>query len=491
MSSLLLTTPEQHDLDDPTVERNPRRVQKWLKELPLLNTVESLRLLRNALEPLNEQRMEARERLTLLDLYLPVARKLLEAVDPRQYAYRTLPGEQRRSCVEELERTGLALAGGYKILVREALLAPRPGAGLDIALARALEMLVRAMLKSYGFYRPLPPFLFLEINQLCRLALEHGLLQAPLSGESAGGATVGGCYHAAVLLPLADPFHLEEGEVERLFAVLLRYTNLCRLVPGAEPDLPEGCYRVDLCADRPARAAGSAPAPEDEAPAVVDARAAMHAMHRALLAMPAKERPASAEAALLRQLLPENPGGEQRRHAREATRQEVGLLLGLEAVHGSLVPGGASAAEAWQVLDTSAGGYRLHQAGTPRCEPRVGELAAVIVTREGVKPAPRLALVRWVKEGREGGTELGLECLEGTAAAVHCSAGDVPGESVPCLFLNASPEQTLSATLLAPKGLYVPGRELEIQVGGKCIPVRAARCVLETGCVERFEFAAR
>ena len=44
MELLNLSIPEQHDYNDPTVERDVERLQAWLTDLPLMDVVETVRL---------------------------------------------------------------------------------------------------------------------------------------------------------------------------------------------------------------------------------------------------------------------------------------------------------------------------------------------------------------------------------------------------------------------------------------------------------------
>jgi hypothetical protein len=67
--TLLLTTPEQHSFEDPTLELDEKRLSKWLASLPVLNAGDSLRQVLGALEPLNEQRLDVDKRLRLMGLY--------------------------------------------------------------------------------------------------------------------------------------------------------------------------------------------------------------------------------------------------------------------------------------------------------------------------------------------------------------------------------------------------------------------------------------
>ena len=62
MDALKLSIPEQHDFTDPTVERDVDRLHDWLTNLPLMDVVETVRLVHGALDSLNEQKLPAEQR---------------------------------------------------------------------------------------------------------------------------------------------------------------------------------------------------------------------------------------------------------------------------------------------------------------------------------------------------------------------------------------------------------------------------------------------
>ena len=82
MESLNLSVPAQHDYTDPTVELDPARLQVWLSDLPLMNVVETVRLVSGALAALNEQKLAPEERFRCLEAYRPTVLRLFETVDP-------------------------------------------------------------------------------------------------------------------------------------------------------------------------------------------------------------------------------------------------------------------------------------------------------------------------------------------------------------------------------------------------------------------------
>lgn len=490
-TSLILTVPEQHDLVDPTVERNPRRLQRMLDELPIMNLLESVRLIGDALEPLNEQRLPPLERLALLDAYRVTVRKLFMTGGPAGLRQLPMGKAERVQAIEGLERLCLALAGGYKIVVRA--LHRETGNQLDAllrSLQGAMEQLALALVHSYRYHRPVPPFVFLEMHQLYRLVRARGWLDAP---ADASGVNLSGHYHAALLLSLCDPFHLPDGMADHYHRSLLRYAALVRILPGAQWNgKGEGQCLLDLQGDSPPRLCVRLDSPlEADEPYRMDMQPALDAMHRQLLAMASEQRGQAVEAVLLRILLPQVGQGDARRAPRQADDRMLEVVMGLAAVHEYLLRGAQDAGpgHSLRVVDSSEQGMRL---SWPRAAPGEVAVGDILAARPGEgQSATRLGLVRWVRSERDGSTDLGLEWLAGRASAVHCRMPETPAATpLPCLFLPSGTRPGSSATLLVPGGLLQQDQRLLLDVGSREVRVRIARRVIETACIEGFEFAS-
>lgn len=502
----ILTTPEQHDLSDPTVERNPKRLQEWLNELPLMNVGESLRQLINALEPLNEQRMPPLERLALLNLYREPVAKLFASSTPADLRRLPISKAERQQAVDNLERLCLGLAGGFKLVVKGLYAQSEEQRGaFGRALEGALTQLARSLVHSYRCYRPVPPFVFLELHQLYRLARQQGLA---LATEGEPKASLAARYQAIMLLALTDPFHLSEGSVERLYRVLRQVSHLARTIPGHSWEgSPEGLYALDLRSDSPPALCVRLTSPaEADDPYLLDGRSAVQALHQALAQRPAQRRGQTVEAQLLRSLVPEVPGSDQRREGRHSDGRWLELLVGLDAMHdylaqrtgtaptrrmgSSLELAGGGEVHAMRVLDASAKGMRLHWGGAGLGELQVGDLLGVLSDTAEVLPRLQLATIRWVRCERDGSAALGVELVDGRPSAVNCrQADEEQGDVVRCLFLPSAAD-TASAGLIAPSGLYAPQRRLLLYVGRREVSVRMGQLVQETELWERFEFAA-
>jgi hypothetical protein len=494
-TSLILTTPEQHDFVDPTVERNPRRLQRWLDDLPLMNLLASAHQVIQALEPLNEQRVPPRERLDLLDAYRVTVRKLFMTGGPAGLGQLPMSKAERVQAITDLEQLCLALAGGYKVVVKA--LHRETGKQEDAllrSLQGAVEQLGLALVHSYRYHRPVPPFVFLELHQLYRLVRARGLLDA---AADASGVNLSGHYHGTMLLALCDPFHLPDGMADLYHRTLLRYAALARIVPGAQwTGSGEGQCLLDLQSDSPPRLCVRLQAPVDaDDPYLLDLQPAVAAMHRQLLGLSAEQRQQAPEASLLRILLPAAPQGDPRRSPRRSDGRWLEVLTGLQDIHDCLqrrergAEAAAAAAHSLRVVDSSAEGMRLSWPDAALGDIQVGELLAVLSDSGEQLPRLQLGLVRWVRSERSGSTDLGVELLAGQASAVHCRPlDDATAAPWPCLFLPSRAGG--SAGLLAPREIYQEGRRLLLQVGTREVRVRAARRVIETACIDGFEFAS-
>jgi len=504
MDALNLTTPWQHDYNDPTVERDVERLREWLTNLPLMNVVETVRLVLGALNALNEQKLGDELRFSFLEVYRSTVQRLFQTLDPLHLRQLALSRPQRQEAIDGLAQLFLVLAGGYKLIIM-ARYAGAAGAGADSLLGqsinRALEQLVLAQLDSYRFYRELPPLLVGESHVLYRTARHHGLLNVTVSADDDAqpSFTAAEIYHAGMLLSLTEPERLAEGEVGLLFDVLLQHAGRCRIIPGNRWEgKGEGLFLLDLRTQLLPVPCTSLKSPVRAGePFLLDATGALDAIRGQQEQTPEKVRMQSPEAKLSRLLMPEHSARLRRREQRRSDGRYAGIITGLEAVHGWLVrhreAGADDAAGLVQcrVLDSSPNGMKLSWQEGGSGDVQVGEMLGV-VEGEDNRHSMQLAVVRSIRVYREGGLETGVQLLPGGLGAVTCSFPDTPGqEKVLALFMPAREAEQVSATLVAAGGLYRKGRNLVIDVGGREIHVRAGRRVFECPLYDRFEFSAQ
>ncbi|HFD80155.1 MAG TPA: hypothetical protein ENK05_07180 [Gammaproteobacteria bacterium] len=492
--SLFLTTPDQHDFQDPTVELDEKRLQRWLAGLPVLNPGESLRHVLNALEPLNEQRMDSGKRLRLLALYQATVKRLYDAADPLSLRQQPLSQRQRQETVDDVERLCLAMANGLKLVVRE-LHAGGQVQDMDLfatALRRTVKQLAATLLHAYRYHRPEPPFVFLELNQLYRVARHHGVHELAAGNEVQSSlATV---YKAVSLLALTDPFSGGEGQAGAYYSTLMRHAESARIIPGNSwQGVPEGLYFIDLQSDSRPRHCVLLESPvAGDDPYILDARAPLQRMHQALAALPADRRRQRPEAGILRALLPEVKPRDKRRSERRAAGHRIEVVVGLDAIAAwleQLQRGRRPDAEEWRVKDVSEDGYCLAWDRSAASALRVGELICLVSDSEASQQPPRLLVLRWLRDEREQGTRLGVEKLEGVPAPVRLTAAGDEG-SQPALFLPSTGAEGPAARLVATEGVYEPGRPLLIRAGERRITARCGELLEQGAGFDCFAFLA-
>ena len=507
MISLNLSVPEQHAYTDPTVELDVDRLRGWLTSLPLMDVVETVRLVGNALDALNEQQLDIRLRFDSLEVFHATAQRLFVTVDPVRLSQLALSKPKRQQAIEGVERLLLSLAGGYKLIVmtlHEGQVSGQGGTLFGAAVNRSIEALVSTLLDCYRFYRAIEPCYFSELHQLYRLARYHGLLNIKIDDdENDNSVTTAALYHAALLSSLVDPFRLAEGEISLLFEIVSGHAGRCRIIPGScKPGGEEGLYQIDLGSDAgPFACVGHESPVTVKEPYILDARETLKSVREQLARIPDKVRMLSPEASLLRQLLPEDQKSIQQREERRSDKRWVQVLLGIDDIHAFLmqVSGkkGAgkiardpdqSSVESFRcrILDSSDNGMRLSWDKSVAGDVRVGEVLAIV---EG--QYLQLAMVRSVRVYREGAMEAGVELIKGGVGAVYCH---IPGEEVSAgsiaLFITSSGDDQGAATLIVSSDIFEEGCQILIDVADKEVRARAGRQISGGPVFDRFEFSA-
>lgn len=515
MDVLLLTAPTLDAFDNPLVETNPRKVGKWLDELPLLNPAETVLPVLAALRALNRQPLPEKDRVRLMELYNTAVNAIFNAFTLRALRQLPLPAPQREQIKLGVMQLCLELAGGYKSLIVQAHQQRRTPAdepGLLLLAFRALQQLVQTLLHCFRTYEPVPARVYLEIHQLYAWTEAAG---AAATAVRQAGAMISmdTLYRSILLTCCVDPARLSEDEVVRVYSLLGSYAGQAQLLTGRCVPPHEGQFGFDLYSDAPPRPCGKIDQQTRVTqPRVLDARAVATAM-RACIDAEANQG-ADDELRLLRLLLPHFEALPQRVMPRTLKQLPVLVATGIAALHYFLsdprrlkqaaaearedAPADpASAAlidrhrlEAWLINNESDSGYLLCCAHRPTV--RVGELLGVLMTERDDAPATlELTVVRWMRHGTENGLEIGVERLVGAAAAVICRF-DADGAPVArqCLFLPSSGRQIMQATLLAPKRFYARGQRLHVEVGAKHLVVESGHLVMDTACFDRFVFHA-
>ncbi|HMK14575.1 MAG TPA: hypothetical protein VK460_06135 [Burkholderiales bacterium] len=248
---LKLSLPETGESLQPSAEIRPRRIKTWLEALPLANIVEASRSVSDALIALNRTPLDSDTRLKLLEFYTTAINNLVPELQ-HKYTMVTLPlTEKSHQAANLARRLYVELAYGYKIVLLERLEKKHirlGGLHLPLLIQRAMAALSKALCAFYHTYSPTPQGMWSEIHQLMQLALQRKLHDEPVDR---GRNSVSETYKQTLLLALANPYKLMQGEVDKVAEYLVQYGNLAKLYPVQATLGTLGVFLIDLDSDAP------------------------------------------------------------------------------------------------------------------------------------------------------------------------------------------------------------------------------------------------
>lgn len=518
MEMLLLATPPQHAASNPAVELNPRRLRQWLDDLPVMNVMQTVDLLEQKLTPFNEIRLDAAERLKLLEIFTQAFDEILFSYDEIRLSMLPVSIEERRKLSQDIMWLYLHLATGYKVILKQHFEGGKREVRdpvLLTALFRAMEMIIHALLYAFRSHDTPPPLCFLEVHQIYHYACRQGCADNRLKNLKgyAVTPTVSRLYKQFLLLMIADPYRMEGQTVFENYLLLDEYAEhaiLHDLEPGAT-QLPAGSYFVPLMEDShplPARFVT-----EEMLQAaglnlqLQDVLSRLRTGHNQLL----KSTKSSSQAIRQHELiLAQLSNPHSRREARHKSTRKVKMLLGMEAIQYYLQnPDGLasvyeteecagievssveseSATEfapvSWQIVNESPRGMLL---STPRnlCGPEqlLGEVVGLIEKNDADKQ-PRIltALVRWERCDEQEAVNIGVEIIHATPQLVTAQFTE-HAEPLALLYYPPNPEAGSSDYLLTPAGVVNEDRTARLRRGNRQITVSIQEPRLATAVYE-------
>lgn len=526
--SLKLATPAPDQAANIPVETHPKQVAEWLERLPKANLFEAARTLRDALSALNRHKVGEDTRLKLLELYRATVMDLLPGME-QQLSGAALPLPEKQRQIANLARELLVeIAYGYKIILLDQLnrlISFGSNKQLPQVIQRALSALSRILVICYETYAPTPAGIWSEMHQLYRYAVQHNLQQEAVPDYDVT-SSVNLAYKQALMLALADPYRLMQGEVAKILDYLAQFGDQAQLMPLAQTSNPHGFFLVRLESDRPPKAIAQNAADTDaRTDILLNTIDLARAMHQKIVGLEAGEAPRSlglpetagdsAYLDLLRRLLRHWGIAPKRHFNRVPNQASVEVCAGLRAAHyflygAGILPATAPAQDAeitvhdatstgererqqtfntssWVIANESAGGLALTKESEEPVHIRVGEVI-------GLKPDSaaswNMGVVRWVKSDSPEDLELGVQMLAPNAAPVVIKPTIANADATfqPALLLPELPVMKQAATLLAARGTYQGQREFDLTRDGTTSRVRATKLVEQTASFEQFQF---
>lgn len=522
------------------IELRPARVEKLISELPMLNVVETSRKLFSMININNRIDIEDRARFELLELYRKPVHDLAAELD-KLYLGQPLPLTDRQKVAAEQNRQfQIEMAFGYKrIVLNGATATATPGsehAPLDVATAiqRAIRHLAEAIAISYEIYSPYPIGAWQEIHALYHYAETLKLTEIQVTdhlNKAIAVTSVAHAYKQALLLDLADPYHLPARLTAKVQQYLDRWANMALILPATQTFDPTCQFLIDQNADH----AGIAYTLETALDSpdhyrLLNTVELARLVHMQLTTIMSGDKPATEglderffsdeSVDLLRRLI--NVWGLHPKRGFRRTRsthEKMDVAIGLNAINYWLNGGSRFVVSStfvgplpqrtligserksvhieqpdleyvpWDVLDESAGGFSIARRGLIRARVRVGDLLAVRVP--GAMNPWNLAAVRWVRSAGPSEIEIGAQRLAPSAEAVVIKViTDAGKESdfLPAIRLPEAKALNQTPSLITHCGVFRPQREIFLDDGLRLFRIVTTQAVEITSAFERFQF---
>ena len=571
---MLVGTPSMH-LETEPFPTQPRKVKRWLKELPLANTGETTRLLYQGLTELNRLRMPAYDRLEILELLRPTRRLILDQLS-RHFVSRSLPLPARSQRIANINTDLLyEVAMGYLQVVREGSsgansLAPRH---LALGIHRAMRALAERHFHAGRLYQPTPDGLWEQAHWLYHLAEQRQLVDREIKDTELNGqrrSTVAHTYKQMSLYSLADPLTLHQGDTDALTRYLEGSAQACAITTSPVADNADYLYVLDLSTDEPPAYVHGSEAGRHEAVRYLNLFPLIRQIREELRAN-AQDAPGPLHRDIAARVLQAWTNNARRRFSRMSHDGHVDVVLGITAAHemirqavnpapqasmigkaqerdrafeelslermsdspryesegisvryladmpqdvtsnawdtiakGNLVtdrttedqsralhPGKeAPVPTSWEILDTSAGGFRLRWRGDVSVRAQVGELIALRDATSG-REHWRLGMVRWIRSPSNSGLEVGVKMLAPKAMPVDISPvrhGRPMGRRVPGLLLPRIKVLEQHATLACRAGLFEAGEQVAVNLAGRTLIVALSAIETQSSLFTQFQF---
>ncbi len=520
------------------VNFDPAETERWLADLPVLNTAESSHQLISALIRLNRQPLDAKTRLRLLEIYRrPV--QIVCTEQRRRYLGLPLPLPQdSRLVAERVHQFHVEMAYGYKriVLGLSESSVPDPEATPELALAtqRAIRYLTQVISRSYELYAPVPEGTWREMHELYRYAETRGITAVPVDdglNAAVAHSSVGHAYKQALLLGFSDPYHLPAQLLQKIDQYLDAYAPLAQITPVMAALKAECQFLVSLESDRAGIGDTRNLRFTTESPyRLLDTVGLVLTMHEQLSALRNGVQPtpdtlgkdfyANRGQEMLMRLIT-SWGVNPKRYFSRTPRDDAkaGVVRGIGNIR-LCVNGGApfmpSTAEVgpqparrevgsqnaetgapvdqktipgepWILLDESAGGFSLGSSDAAGRHVQVGDLIAVRIV--DLKTEWEIAVVRWARSSESDQIEIGAQRLAPAAEPVAVAVNGAPGNNFAmALRLPEIKPLRQPQTLITPCGSFKPQRILILDDGMRTHQIRATRLVNQTGSFDQFEF---
>ena len=530
--------------------------QRWVAELPVGNIGETAKQLFGTLQEVNRLDIAWKDRMAFLELLRePVS--YVQASLIRHYTGMSFPLPPKTQRVATLAQTLYSeMALGYKTAIEDMQAGnflTRDNKALTLLVHRAIRYLSQAVITCYQIYAPHPEHSWLELHRLYLFALEKKIQQDAVHDElntHMPKTSIARAYKQILLLALASPYRLRQGEAEAIYTVLVRWGGHVEILPYDHPEANEALFVVHTDSDEaPDYQAFNRRNCDSSHCSLVDTRQLSKVLQEEYQQLKEARSKAPLSAELLFRLICAWGQAPKRQFSRTNRQSTMEVVVGTAMLHHALanelgdaaMQGKRSSFESrvvtpadqprddiwnifasnklkkayetysqafesskadepkppvplqiqhWQLRNESAGGYRLSLGDEQECKVQVGELVGMRPLTS--KQAWEIGVVRWLRQSSELGLEIGLQILAPQARPAMVKnekAGGRAAEFQYALLLPELPSIKQPASIVTPILLFQPGNELLLHIPGHHITLRLEESLQDSGSFIQFRYS--
>jgi hypothetical protein len=366
--------------------------------------------------------------------------------------------------------------------------------------------------------------------------------------ESLPESSIARAYKQILLLALASPYRLRQGEAEQLYHALARWAGHAHILPYNTPEASEALFVVHMDSDHaPDYQAFNHRDCNTELCRLVDTRQLSHILLEELKYQADGGKRGAIAPELMQRLIRSWGVAPKRSFSRNEREALIEVVVGSSMLHQALahqvgdksqyrqrasyasksVTGISQQSSSdvwdifasnkiqngymeyekqqapqkaepdllfqkWQVCNDSAGGYRLALTPDQHAKVQVGELLG-LRSPQGTN-LWEVGAVRWIRQSIEGGLEIGVQVLAPEALPVTVRNVDAGGKAAKhqyALLLPTIPTIGQPASLIVPVLLFSPGSEVHLHMPGQELRVILQERMEDSGTFVQFRFTPK
>ena len=228
-----LHIPEQSETQDSAFPNHPRKVKKWLADLPQANMGEITRQIFGAIREINRRKIPAKQRLEIMELLRAPSRSIFDNLK-KYFINRTFPLPEKSKKIVTLNQALLQeMALGYKIIIQQAASKSEKidNKSQAIAISRAIKYQSELLLRASEIYASVPANTWRDTHQIFAYAIDTKLYKNAVDDNENPNkkASIENIYKQMLLFSLSRPAAMRQSDSERVYNKLYNWsaqTNL-------------------------------------------------------------------------------------------------------------------------------------------------------------------------------------------------------------------------------------------------------------------------